>query len=181
MDAARTALRLGSKEVHLVYRRSREEMPARTEEVHHAEQEGVQIEFLCAPTRYESDERGWVRGMTCIRMELGEPDASGRRKPVPMANSEFFMPADVIVVAIGNGPNPLIAQTTPDIPVSKRGTIVADKFGRTNKKGVYAGGDIVLGAATVILAMGAGKMAARTIDRDLHGIPDPVEEEQTAS
>ena len=181
MDAARTALRLGSREVSLVYRRSREEMPARNEEIHHAEQEGVRFEYLCAPTRFESDDHGWVRGMTCVRMQLGEPDDSGRRRPVTIEGSEFFLPADVIVVAIGNGPNPLIAQTTADIATTKRGTIRADKFGRTSKKGVYAGGDIVLGAATVILAMGAGKTAARTIDRDLRGIADPVEEEAGAT
>jgi glutamate synthase (NADPH/NADH) small chain len=176
MDSARTALRLGALESNLVYRRSRQEMPARAEEAHHAEDEGVRFHYLTNPTRFHSDERGWVKGMDCIKMELGEPDASGRRRPIPLEGSEFFMAADVIVVAIGNGPNPLIPQTTPDIAVSKRGTIIADKFGRCSKKGVYAGGDIVLGAATVILAMGAGKTAAKTIDRDIRGIPDPVEE-----
>jgi len=178
MDSARTALRLGSEEVNLVYRRSRTEMPARAEEVHHAEDEGVKFSLLCAPTAFESNEKGWVKGMNCIRMELGEPDASGRRRPIPIEGSDFFVPADIIVVAIGNGPNPLIPQTTPDLEISRRGTIVADKYGRTAKKGVYAGGDIVLGAATVILAMGAGKEAARAIDRDIRGVPDPVEEEE---
>ncbi len=178
MDSARTAIRLGADQVNLVYRRSRVEMPARAEEVHHAEEEGLNFNLLCNPLSFTADERGWVTGMNCIRMELGEPDASGRRRPVPIEGSEFFIEADVVVVAIGNGPNPLIPKTTKDIDTSKWGTIVADEFARTSKKGVYAGGDIVSGAATVILAMGAGKMAARTIDRDIRGIPDPVPEEK---
>jgi len=175
MDSARTALRLGADVSNLVYRRGRHEMPARAEEVHHAEDEGVTFNFLTAPTEFVGDDKGWVKGMNCLRMGLGEPDASGRRRPVPLDGSEFFMEADIVVVAIGNGPNPLIPQTQPDIQLSRRGTIVADKFARTSKKGVYAGGDIVLGAATVILAMGAGKTAAKTIDRDLRGVPDPTE------
>lgn len=168
MDAARTALRLGAERSFVIYRRSREEMPARAAEIHHAEEEGIEFLFLTNPVRYLTDEKGWVKEIECLRMELGEPDASGRRRPVPVPGSEFRIPVDTVVVAIGNGPNPLIPQTTPGLEISKRGTIVADpKTGRTSKKGVFAGGDIVIGAATVILAMGAGRLAANSIDEYL--------------
>ena len=168
MDAARNALRLGAKEVHLLYRRSREEMPARLEEIHHAEEEGVRFQFLTNPIRYLGDEHGRLKGIECLRMELGEPDASGRRRPVPIEGSEFVLDLDTAVVAIGNGPNPLIPRTTPDLATKKHGNIMAHEgTGRTNKKGVFAGGDIVTGAATVILAMGAGRKAAESIDEYL--------------
>jgi len=165
MDSARTALRLGAEKSILIYRRSREEMPARTAEVHHAEQEGIEFNLLTNPVRYIADEKGWVKAVECLRMELGEPDASGRRRPVPVKGSEFQIPVDTVVVAIGNSPNPLIAQTTPGLETAKHGNVVADpKTGRTSKQGVFAGGDIVTGAATVILAMGAGRLAANSID-----------------
>lgn len=168
MDSARTALRLGAEESILIYRRSREEMPARQAEIHHAEQEGVKLTLLTNPVRYIADERGWVKEVECLRMELGEPDASGRRRPVPVKGSEYRIPVDTVVVAIGNSPNPLIPQTTPGLEVAKHGNVVADpKTGRTSKKGVFAGGDIVTGAATVILAMGAGRLAANSIDEYL--------------
>ncbi len=168
MDSARTALRLGAEKSILVYRRSREEMPARTAEVHHAEQEGIEFNLLTNPVRYVADDRGWVRAVECLRMELGEPDASGRRRPVPVKGSEFEIPVDTVVVAIGNSPNPLIPQTTPGLETAKYGNVVADpKTGRTSRKGVFAGGDIVTGAATVILAMGAGRLAANSIDEYL--------------
>ncbi|MFO7638040.1 MAG: FAD-dependent oxidoreductase, partial [bacterium] len=161
-------LRLGAETSSIVYRRSRQEMPARAAEIHHAEQEGIQFEYLTNPVRYIADERGWVSALECLRMELGEPDASGRRRPVPVSGSEFQLPVDVVVVAIGNSPNPLIPQTTPGLDVSKRGTIVADPAtGRTSRKGVFAGGDIVTGAATVILAMGAGRVAANSMNEYL--------------
>jgi glutamate synthase (NADPH/NADH) small chain len=170
MDAARTALRLGADESVIVYRRSMAEMPARAAEIHHAEQEGIRFELLCNPTEVLADERGFVRGIRCVRMDLGEPDASGRRRPVVIPGSEFDIACNVVVIAIGNRPNPLIQDTTPDIAVSKWGTIVAGEHdGRTVKKGVYAGGDVVTGAATVILAMGAGKTAARSIIEDVLG------------
>jgi glutamate synthase (NADPH/NADH) small chain len=168
MDSARTALRLGAEKSILIYRRSRDEMPARTAEVHHAEQEGIEFNLLTNPVRYIADERGWVRAVECLRMELGEPDASGRRRPVAVKGSEFQIPVDTVVVAIGNSPNPLIPQTTPGLETAKHGNVVADpKTGRTSKKGVFAGGDIVTGAATVILAMGAGRLAANSIDEYL--------------
>jgi len=168
MDSARTALRLGADESILIYRRSREEMPARQAEIHHAEQEGVKLNLLTNPVRYIADDKGWVREVECLRMELGEPDASGRRRPVPVKGSEYRIPVDTVVVAIGNSPNPLIPQTTPGLEVAKHGNVVADpKTGRTSKKGVFAGGDIVTGAATVILAMGAGRLAANSIDEYL--------------
>jgi glutamate synthase (NADPH/NADH) small chain len=170
MDSARTALRLGSKESVIVYRRSRAEMPARAAEIHHAEEEGITFNFLCNPTEVLADDRGFVRGLRCVRMELGEPDASGRRRPVVVPGSEFDIECNVVIIAIGNRPNPLIQSTTPDISVSKWGTINAgEQDGRTSKKGVYAGGDVVTGAATVILAMGAGKTATRSIIEDLLG------------
>jgi glutamate synthase (NADPH/NADH) small chain len=168
MDSARTALRLGADKSILVYRRSREEMPARSAEVHHAEQEGIEFNLLTNPVRYIADEKGWVKAVECLRMELGEPDSSGRRRPVPVKGSEFQIPVDTVVVAIGNSPNPLIPQTTPGLETAKHGNVVADpKTGRTSKKGVFAGGDIVTGAATVILAMGAGRLAANSIDEYL--------------
>jgi glutamate synthase (NADPH/NADH) small chain len=169
MDSARTALRLGAERSIIVYRRGEEEMPARKAEVHHANEEGIEFNLLCNPTTILEDERGFVRAIRCIRMELGAPDESGRRKPVPVKGSEFEISCDVVIVAIGNKPNPLIPETTPDIQTSKWGTIVANEAdGRTSKKFVYAGGDIVTGAATVILAMGAGKKAARSIMEDLN-------------
>lgn len=165
MDAARTALRLGAERSMIIYRRSREEMPAREAEIHHAEQEGLDFRFLTLPVRYLGDEQGWVKEVECVRMELGEPDQSGRRRPVRVEGSEFRIPVDTVVVAIGQSPNPLIPQTTPGLEVARHGNIVADpKTGRTSKKGVFAGGDIVTGAATVILAMGAGRIAARSIN-----------------
>ena len=168
MDAARTALRLGAEPSTVVYRRSEAEMPARRAEIHHAREEGVEFRLLCTPTEILADDTGRVTGISCIRMELGAPDASGRRRPVPVAGSEFTIDGDVVVVAVGNSPNPLIPNTAPDIATSKRGGILADeKTGRTSKRRVYAGGDIVTGAATVILAMGAGKVAARSIIEDL--------------
>ncbi len=168
MDAARTALRLGAEKSMIVYRRSKTEMPARIEEIHRAKEEGVHFEFLTLPVKYYGDENGWVKEMECIRMELGEPDASGRRRPIAVPNSEFGIPVDTVVVAIGQSPNPLIPQTTPGLEIGKHGNIIADeKTGKTSKKGVFAGGDIVTGAATVILAMGAGRIAARACDEYL--------------
>jgi glutamate synthase (NADPH/NADH) small chain len=168
MDAARTALRLGAEKSMIVYRRSEAEMPARKAEIHHAKQEGIEFNLLCNPLEIYADKQGFVTGIRCVRMQLAEPDASGRRRPVVVPGSEFDIPCDVVIIAIGNSPNPLIPSTAPDIEVSKHGTIVADiESGRTTKKRVYAGGDIVTGAATVILAMGAGKIAARSIIEDL--------------
>lgn len=167
MDAARTALRLGAKESYIVYRRSPAEIPARHEELEHALEEGVQLKLLTSPVEIHGNDQGWVTGMTCIRYELGEPDASGRRKPLPMAGSEYLLEVDTVVMAIGQGPNPLVLKTTPGLELNKRGNIVADEKGQTSKKSVFAGGDIVTGAATVILAMGAGKTAAQAIDNYL--------------
>ncbi len=164
MDAARTALRLGA-EVHIVYRRSEEELPARVEEVHHAKEEGIIFDLLTNPTEILADENGWVSGIKCVRMELGEPDASGRRRPVVIEGSEFLMEVDTVIMSLGTSPNPLISSTTKGLEVNKYKCIVAEEaFGRTSKEGVYAGGDAVTGAATVILAMGAGKAAAKGID-----------------
>jgi len=169
MDSARTALRLGG-EVTVVYRRAREQMPARAEEVHHAEQEGIQFRLLTAPTRVLGDERHRVIGMECLEMELGEPDASGRRRPVPKKGSEFVMELDTVIVAIGNKPNPLVPRTTPELTTTKWGTVVTDADTmQTSIPGVFAGGDIVSGAATVILAMGQGRIAARAMDAYLRG------------
>jgi glutamate synthase (NADPH/NADH) small chain len=168
MDAARTALRLGAERSIIVYRRSESEMPARAAEVHHAREEGIVFHLLCNPIEILVTDRGAVRGVRCIRMELGEPDASGRRRPVPKPGSEFNLECEIVVVAVGNQPNPLVPRATPDIEVSARGTIVVDPAtGRTSKARVYAGGDVVSGAATVIEAMGAGKRAARAIADDL--------------
>lgn len=166
MDAARTAVRLGA-EVHIVYRRSEEELPARAEEVHHAKEEGVIFNLLCNPVKILGNEQGWVRGMECVRMELGEPDASGRRRPVAIKGSEFTLNVDMVVMSIGTSPNPLIASTTDGLDINQHGCIVADEEGRTSRQGIFAGGDIVTGAATVILAMGAGKKAAKAIDEYL--------------
>jgi len=166
MDSARCALRLGAEEVWIIYRRSREEMPARLEEVENAEEEGIKFKFLTAPVKFLGDKSGWVTGMECIVMELGEPDESGRRRPIPMKGSEFVMDVDTVVMAMGQSPNPLIQRTTKGLETTKHGTIVAnEKTGKTSKKGIYAGGDVVSGAATVISAMGAGKKAARSIHR----------------
>ena len=165
MDSARSALRLGAEEVYIVYRRSKEELPARAEEVENAEEEGIIFRFLTNPVKFLGDKSGWVKGIECIRMRLGEPDASGRRRPVPIQGSEFMMDVDTAVIAIGQTPNPLIQRTTEGLETTKWGTIVVqeEETGETTKKGVYAGGDVVSGAATVISAMGAGKKAARSI------------------
>ena len=164
MDAARTALRLGA-EVHVVYRRSEEELPARKEEVHHAKEEGIIFDLLTNPVEILADESGWVKGIKCVRMELGEPDASGRRRPVVVEGSEFEMEADTVIMSLGTSPNPLISSTTVGLDINRRKCIIADEeTGKTSKDGVYAGGDAVTGAATVILAMGAGKAAAKGID-----------------
>jgi len=164
MDSARTALRLGADRVRIIYRRSRQEMPARIEEIHHAEQEGVEFVLLAAPLNFIGDNDGRLKGLRCQRMELGEPDESGRRRPVPIKGSEFETECDTAVVSIGAGANPLLTKATPDIQLNKWGNIIAEpETGKTTKKGVWAGGDIVTGQATVILAMGAGRMAANSI------------------
>ena len=167
MDAARTALRLGS-EVHIVYRRSEEELPARVEEVHHAKEEGIIFNLLTNPVEILEDEKGWVKGIRCIKMELGEPDESGRRRPVEVPGSEFVIDVDTVIMSLGTSPNPLISSTTKGLEINKRKCIVAaEENGQTSKEGVYAGGDSVTGAATVILAMGAGKAGAKGIDEYL--------------
>ena len=164
MDCARTAARLGAEESYIVYRRSRNELPARLEEVENAEEEGIIFKLLTLPIKLIGDEEGWIREIECLEMKLGEPDDSGRRRPVPIKGSEFLLPVDACIVAIGNSPNPIIADTTPDLKISKRGTIEVDEgTGKTSKDRVWAGGDIVTGAATVILAMGAGRVAARSM------------------
>lgn len=169
MDAARTALRLGA-ETHIVYRRSEEELPARREEVLHAKEEGIIFNLLTNPVEIHADEKGWVKGITCLRMELGEPDASGRRRPVEIPGSEFYIDCDAVIMSLGTSPNPLIASTTEGLDINRRKCIVADEAnGQTSKEGVFAGGDAVTGAATVILAMGAGKAAAKGIDEYLSG------------
>lgn len=167
MDAARTAKRLGAEHVYIVYRRGEDEMPARKEEIGHAKEEGIELRLLNNPVSIKGDEKGWVNGLECVKMELGEADASGRRSPVAIKGSEYILDVDMVVMAIGQGPNPLIKQTTPNLEVNKRGNIVADEVGATSIPGVFAGGDIVTGAATVISAMGAGKRAAIAIDEYL--------------
>jgi glutamate synthase (NADPH/NADH) small chain len=181
MDAVRTSRRLGAASATIVYRRSRDELPARAEEVHHAEQEGVQFEYLAAPTEVIGDESRWVTAVRCVRMTLGEADESGRRRPEPIEGSEFDIPCDMLVVAIGTRSNPLLTQTAPDLEVTKYGYIVTDEHGMTSMPGVFAGGDIVRGAATVILAMGDGKKAAAAIDAYLRGetLATPAEPEPT--
>ena len=167
MDAARTALRLGA-EVHIVYRRSEEELPARVEEVHHAKEEGIIFDLLTNPVEILTDDNSNVRAIRCIRMELGEPDESGRRRPVEVKGSEFEIEVDAVIMSLGTSPNPLISSTTEGLEINKWKCIVADEEnGQTSKEGVYAGGDAVTGAATVILAMGAGKAAAKGIDEYL--------------
>ena len=163
MDAARSAKRLGAEHVYIIYRRSEEEMPARKEELHHAKEEEIEFKLLCNPVRIISDENSCVTGIECIKMELGEPDATGRRRPVEIAGSEFIIDVDSVIMALGTSPNPLIKSTTAEIEANKRGCLVVDENLQTTKQGVYAGGDAVTGAATVILAMGAGKKAAASI------------------
>ncbi len=161
MDSARTAMRLGAESVRIVYRRSRDEMPARAEELHHAEEEGIEFVLLTNPTKFFGDENGRLNSMECLKMELGEPDDSGRRRPVPIEGSEYTIDCDLVVVSVGAKANPLLTNTTPDIGLNKWGNIIADPAnGKTTKKAVWAGGDIVTGMATVILAMGAGREAA---------------------
>ncbi len=184
MDAARTALRLGAETVYIVYRRSMEELPARREEVEHAQEEGIDFRLLCNPTEilgYENPEdrrdpkNGFVTGIRCVRMQLGEPDASGRRRPVEIPGSEYELPVDAVVMAIGTSPNPLIKSTTEGLEVNRRGGIVVNEEGLTSREGIYAGGDAVTGAATVISAMGAGKVAAAAIDKYLSPAPEATE------
>lgn len=167
MDAARTAKRLGAEQVYIIYRRGEDEMPARKEEIAHAKDEGIELRLLNNPVAIIGNEKGWVNGLKCIKMELGEPDASGRRSPVAIADSEYVLDVDMVIMAIGQGPNPLIKQTTPELAVNKRGNIITDEIGVTSIPGVFAGGDIVTGAATVISAMGAGKKAAAAINEYL--------------
>ena len=169
MDAARTAKRLGA-DVTVLYRRGEAELPARREEIHHAKEEGVKFRFLVNPIEIIGDEKGWVKGMKCVRMELGEPDASGRRRPVEIPGSEFTLELDTVIMALGTSPNPLISSTTEGLETNKRKCIVAsEENGQTSKAAVFAGGDAVTGAATVILAMGAGKAGAKGIDEYLSG------------
>lgn len=167
MDAARTAKRLGAEQVYIIYRRGEDEMPARKEEITHAKDEGIELRLLNNPIAIMGNEKGWVNGLKCIKMELGEPDASGRRSPVAIAGSEYVLDVDMVIMAIGQGPNPLIKQTTPELAVNKHGNIITDEVGATSIPGVFAGGDIVTGAATVISAMGAGKKAAAAINEYL--------------
>ena len=165
MDAARCAKRLGAENVYIVYRRGESELPARAEEIEHAKEEGIEFRLLSNPTSIEGDENGHAAKVVCQKMELGEPDASGRRRPVPIEGADFVLDADCVIIAIGTSPNPLIKSTTDGLEVSKRGGIVTDEDGLTSREGVYAGGDAVTGSATVILAMGAGKKAAAAIDK----------------
>jgi len=169
MDSARTARRLGAENVYVIYRRSRQEMPARAEEIHHAEQEGIVFRLLCSPIEYLGNDQGMVRQIRCQEMELGEPDESGRRRPIPKEGAEFTLDTDLVIVAIGSGANPLLTKQTRDLELNRRGYIVTNDSGRTSRKGVWAGGDIVTGSATVILAMGAGKAAAKDIHDYLCG------------
>jgi glutamate synthase (NADPH) small chain len=168
MDAARTAMRLGAETVRIIYRRSRDEMPARAAEIHHAEQEGIELALLTAPVRFIGDEKGRVTGIECIKMELGEPDSSGRRSPAPVEGSKFQLECDMAVVAVGSGANPILTSSTSGLGTSKWGYIIADpETGKTTRKGVWAGGDIVTGSATVILAMGAGRAASNSMQKYL--------------
>jgi glutamate synthase (NADPH/NADH) small chain len=167
MDSARTAVRLGAEKVYLIYRRTEKEMPARVEEVHHAKQEGVDFHLLQNPQRILGDANGSVVAIECLRYELGEPDASGRRRPVAIPGSEFQIEVDTVIIAIGNQANPLIRQTTPGLEFNKWGNLIVDEKCQTSMEGVYAGGDIVLGAATVILAMGQGRIAAAAMNEYL--------------
>jgi glutamate synthase (NADPH) small chain len=176
MDAVRTAKRLGAEKAYLVYRRSRQEMPARVEEVHHAEQEGIELLLLTTPTQILGDARSWVRGMECQKMELGEPDDSGRRRPVAVEGSEFVLEVQTVVEAIGQRPNPIIQATTPGLQTSKRGTVVTDDVQKTSRPGIFAGGDLARGGATVILAMRDGKKAAAAIHAYLQGLRDSPRE-----
>ena len=165
MDAARSAMRLGAEKVYIVYRRSMDELPARAEEVHHAKEEGIEFKLLTNPVRILGDEGKHVRAIECVEMELGEPDASGRRRPIPKEGSNFEIEVDAVIIAIGTSPNPLISRTTNGLETNKKGCLIADeKTMATTREGVFAGGDAVTGAATVILAMGAGKTAAKSID-----------------
>ena len=168
MDAARCAKRIGAEHVYIVYRRGEAEMPARLEELHHAKEEGIELCTLCNPTKIMDDGNGRVGAMQCIRMELGEPDASGRRRPIEIAGSEFELPVDTVIMALGTSPNPLIRSTTPGLETNKKGCLIVNEENMTTREGVYAGGDAVTGAATVILAMGAGKKAAAAIDASFH-------------
>jgi glutamate synthase (NADPH/NADH) small chain len=180
MDAVRTAKRLGAKEATIVYRRSHDELPARAEEVHHAEQEGIQFHFLAAPLEVLGDENRWVTGLRCQQMELGEPDERGRRRPKPIPGSEFVVDCDLVVVAIGTRANPLLTGSAPELSVNEWGYLITDEHGMTSLPGVFAGGDIVRGAATVILAMGDGKRSAQAIDSYLRGVwpPEPEQPER---
>ncbi len=172
MDAARTALRLGAEHVYIIYRRAEEQMPARREEIHHAKEEGVEFNLLCNPVRIIGDDKGKVEAIECVRMKLGEPDASGRKKPIPIEDSNFQIPVDTVVMALGNTPNPLIRTTTNGLEANSHGCIVVkDKSMATSREGVFAAGDAVSGAATVILAMGGGKDAAKSIDAYIHSKP----------
>lgn len=168
MDAARCAKRLGAEHVYIVYRRGEAEMPARLEELHHAKEEGIELKTLCNPVRILDDGNGRAGAIECIRMELGEPDASGRRRPVAIEGSEFKLDVDTVIMALGTSPNPLIRSTTPGLETNKKGCLIVNEENMTTREGVYAGGDAVTGAATVILAMGAGKKAAAAIDASFH-------------
>jgi glutamate synthase (NADPH/NADH) small chain len=168
MDAVRTAKRLGAESV-IVYRRSEQELPARREEVHHAKEEGIEFKMLTNPVEVLGDDKGWVRGLKCVEMELGEPDESGRRSPVEKPGSEFEVECDVVIMALGTSPNPLLKTTTKGLETNRRGCIVTNEQGATSREGVFAGGDAVTGAATVILAMGAGRTAAKAIDEYIKG------------
>ncbi len=179
MDAVRTSKRLGAKNAYIIYRRSEVEMPARVEEVHHAKEEGIEFLLLANPLEFVGDENGWLKGTKLIKMELGEPDDSGRRRPVPIEGSEYILDIDMAVIAIGNGSNPIIRKTTPDLNFNKWGNIQVNEVTmQTSKEGVFAGGDIVTGGATVILAMGAGRKAASAIDDYLLKKESPVKEEE---
>ena len=167
MDAARCAKRLGAENVYIVYRRGMEELPARKEEVHHAMEEGIDFKVLNNPVKILGNEEGWVTGMEVVKMELGEPDASGRRRPIPVEGSNYVLDVDCVIMALGTSPNPLIKSTTKGLEINKKGGIVVNEDGLTSREHVYAGGDAVTGAATVILAMGAGKTAAKAIDEAL--------------